>query len=101
MKKLFRQSVNWVPWQFRNQIRHVPGLAALQRWLVARFIGGESFIHQINAGPGKGLKVLIKLPDDKGLWTGTYETRFVQAIAKSVKAGSVCLDIGSYHGFVG
>jgi len=85
----------------RDQIRRVPGLAALQRWVVYQFISGESFVHQINAGPGKGLKVMIRLPEDKGLWTGTYETFFVGAIATAVKVGSTCLDIGSYHGFVG
>jgi FkbM family methyltransferase len=79
----------------------VPGLAAFQRWVVHRFISGESFVHEINAGPGKGLKVMVKLPDDKGLWTGTYETCFVGAIADAVRPGSTCLDVGSYHGFVG
>lgn len=101
IKNLFRQSVNLIPWQFRDQIRRVPGLGAFQRWLVGRFISGESFVHDINAGPGKGLKVRVKLPDDKGLWTGTYETNFVSAIAGAVKEGSLCLDIGSYHGFIG
>ena len=101
IKVLLRQSVNLVPWKIRDQIRCVPGLAAFQRWLVRRFIGGESFVHEINAGPGKGLKVMVKLPEDKGLWTGTYETSFVGAIADAVKPGNTCLDIGSYHGFVG
>lgn len=101
IKNLLRQSVNLIPWKFRDQIRRVPGLAAFQRWVVSRFISGERFVHEINAGPGKGLKVLVKLPDDKGLWTGTYETNFVGAIAGAVKPGSICLDIGSYHGFVG
>src|ERR1035438_8233496 len=101
IKKFLRQSVNLVPWRLRNQIRRVPGLAVFQRWVVHRFISGESFVHEINAGPGKGLKVLVKLPDDKGLWTGTYETSFVGAIADAVKPDRTCLDIGSYHGFVG
>jgi FkbM family methyltransferase len=101
IKKLLRQSVNLIPWKMRDQIRRVPGLAALQRWVVRQFISGESFVHEINAGPGKGLKVMIRLPEDKGLWTGTYETFFVGAIATAVKVGSTCLDIGSYHGFVG
>ena len=97
---LLRRSVNLIPWSWRNRIRHIPGLAALQRWVLARFVGGTPFLHEINAGPARGLRVMISLPVDKGLWTGTYESNFVGAVAAAVQPGFVCCDIGGFHGFV-
>ena len=75
-------------------------IAHLQRWLLARFVGEAPFLHEINAGPGKGLRVMVALPADKGLWTGTYESHFVGAVAAAVRPNSVCFDIGGFHGFV-
>ena len=101
LHKVLQQSVNYIPWKLRYLIRHIPGIAEFQRWLIQKYISEKNFIHTINAGPGKGLSVCIKLPEDKGLWTGTYENQFVDAIAKTIKSGFTCLDIGSYHGFIG
>ena len=100
LRQILRRSVNLVPWSLRNQIRQVPIVAGLQRWLIARIVGSAPFLHEINAGPGKGLRLMITLPDDKGLWTGTYESDFVGAVAAAVKPGMICYDIGGFHGFV-
>ncbi len=100
LKSLLRQSVNLVPWGLRAHIRQIPLVAGLQRWVVSRLIGSGEFDHVINAGPGRGLRVRISLPRDKAVWTGTYETAFVGAVAAAVPRGSVCLDVGGFHGFV-
>jgi FkbM family methyltransferase len=39
------------------------------------------------------------MPEDKGIWTGTYEIDFATRLAASVTPGTVAYDIGSWHGF--
>jgi FkbM family methyltransferase len=41
----------------------------------------------------------LRLPEDKLIWTGTWEIALAEAISESVHPGDVCFDIGSYHGF--
>lgn len=77
----------------------IPGLASLQRAIVTRTLNGQEFEHRVDAGPAKGVKFLIKMPEDKGIWTGTYEIDFATRLAASVKPGKVAYDIGSWHGF--
>jgi FkbM family methyltransferase len=97
--KLIQYSVNLLPWQIRSWIKHIPVVSQLQRWFFERFLAGQEFIHTINAGPAKGLRYPISLPQDKGIWTGTYETNFALALVNSVQAGDICYDIGAYRGF--
>ena len=99
MRRVFQKSVNAVPWQWRSRIKGLPIVAPFQRWVVGRFLTGRGFLHTINAGPAKGLRMLIKLPDDKALWTGAYEPAFSAALADAVRTGDVCYDVGSYRGF--
>ena len=101
MKKIIQKSINIIPWGIRDYIKNIPGLSAFQRWLIKKYIGTETFVHKINAGPACGLKIKIKLPEDKSIWTGKYENIFIDAIAKKIKPGMICFDTGSYHGFVG
>jgi FkbM family methyltransferase len=60
---------------------------------------GQEFVHTVDAGPARGLVYPVRLPEDKGVWTGTYEIEFAAALANAVTPGSVCLDIGGWHGF--
>lgn len=99
MRRLFQRSVNAIPWRWRSRIKRLPLIAPFQRWLTARFLGGHEFLHVINAGPAKGLRYPVRLPEDKAIWTGTYESDFSQVLAKSVRLGAVCFDIGGYRGF--
>ncbi|MET0272348.1 MAG: FkbM family methyltransferase [Phenylobacterium sp.] len=39
------------------------------------------------------------MPEDKGIWTGTYEIDFASKLAAAVRPGDVTYDIGSWHGF--
>ena len=88
-----------IPWRLRLQIRKLPVIAPLQRYLVARFLEGREFSHRVSAGPAKGIYFRLMLPEDKGIWTGTYETGFAARLAAEVRPGSVTYDIGSWHGF--
>jgi len=81
-------------------IKDLPGVAALQRRFIMRFLAGQRFAHTITAGPARGLHVEIVLPQDKGLWTGTYEAGFTAALAAAVRPGDVCFDVGAYRGFM-
>jgi FkbM family methyltransferase len=84
----------------RESLQRWPVVAELQRWFFARFLSGQSFDHAIDAGPAKGFVFPVMLPEDKAIWSGTYERRFAEALAEQVRPGDVCFDIGSYHGFM-
>jgi FkbM family methyltransferase len=94
-----RKSVALVPWRWRGAIKKIPFVAAGQRWLLARFLEGREFVHTVDAGPARGLNYPITLPDDKGIWTGTYEVALATAIAAAVRPGDVCFDCGGWRGF--
>jgi FkbM family methyltransferase len=101
MRALIQSSVRVVPWRLRTAIKRVPLIAPLQRYLLARFVEGREFVHTVDAGPARGLVYPIVLPDDKGVWTGTYELDFVEAMAAAVSVGDVCFDVGGWRGFCG
>lgn len=96
---LVSRALRLVPFSVRDRIKTIPGVAHLQRAIVARTLDGREFEHRVDAGPAKGITFLIKMPDDKGIWTGTYEIDFATLLAASVTPGSVAYDIGSWHGF--
>ena len=93
-------SVNALPWKLRLALKHVPGVASVQRWLVDAVLSRRTFLHAINRGPAKGLRYPVVLPIDKGVWTGTYEWDFAARIAASIAPGAICYDVGSYRGFL-
>jgi len=80
-------------------VRLIPGVAQAQRWLISRTLDGTEFEHRVDAGPAKGVRFWIRMPEDKGIWTGTYELAFAQRIAAAVPRGGVAYDIGGWHGF--
>src|SRR5208337_5495742 len=59
VKDLLQASVNVLPYRARYWIKHIPGLAASQRWLLRRFLEGQPFVHTVNAGPAAGLRFEI------------------------------------------
>jgi FkbM family methyltransferase len=95
--------VSWalrlVPFSVRDRIRTIPGIAPLQRAVIARTLNGSEFEHRVDAGPAKGITFFVKLPEDKGIWTGTYEIDLATQVAASVAPGTVAYDIGGWHGF--
>lgn len=88
-----------IPWSWRRRIRALPGVSAVQRIFVAAALDGEEFVHEVDAGPARGVKFAVRMPEDKGIWTGTYEAEFAAAVAAAVRPGSVAYDIGGWHGF--
>ncbi len=92
-------SLRLVPFGFRDRIRQVPGLAFLQRKIISLTLDGREFNHCVDAGPAKGITFPVCFPDDKGIWTGTYELGFATRLAQQVQPGMVTYDIGSWHGF--
>lgn len=99
ISQLLRRSVDLFPYSARTRIRNVPVVKGLQRWLFQTWLSGSSFAHTISAGPAKGLVYPIDLPQDKNIWTGTYEPEFATELMSHVVKGSVCYDIGGYRGF--
>jgi FkbM family methyltransferase len=95
--------INWVlrvvPWSWRGHIKNIPGAARFQRFIVSATFGGREFVHLVDAGPARGVRFLVRLPEDKGIWTGGYERDFAAAVAAAVEPGSVAYDIGGWHGF--
>lgn len=99
MHKMLQKSVNLVPWSLRQYVTRAPVVAPVQRWLVNRYLNGKKFVHEVDAGPAKGLRFELSLPADKAIWTGTYERSLAQHIADAVQPGAVCYDVGGWHGF--
>ncbi len=100
MRRLLRSSVNLLPSATRTWIKHIPGIAGFQRFLVDHVLSGEPFIHTINAGPATGLVFEVTLPLDKAIWAGIYERDFAHSIYTGVRRGDVCFDIGGYRGYM-
>lgn len=88
-----------VPFSVRSRIKSIPGVAHLQRAIVSSALNDAEFEHRVDAGPAKGIKFHLRMPEDKGIWTGTYEIDFATRLAAAVKPGTVAYDIGSWHGF--
>ena len=100
LKRVLGVGVNYIPYPLRPWIKNVPGIAGLQRWLVARFLSDQPFVHTINVGPAAGLRFEVTLPLDKPVWAGVYEPEFTTAIAEHVRPGDICYDIGGYRGYI-
>lgn len=96
---IVRRAVRLIPWSLRSSVKHVPGVAHLQRFLVKAALDGKTLVHEVDAGPARGVRFEITLPDDKGILTGTYEHQFASKIAAAVEPGAICYDIGGWHGF--
>ncbi len=96
---LLRVSIHLVPWKWRRRIKDLPLIGPAQRFLVKRILGTRSFLHTVDAGPARGLRISIELPADKQVWTGAYEADFASTLAEAVTPGAVCLDVGGYRGF--
>jgi FkbM family methyltransferase len=99
-QSVIERSVNFIPWRIRHWIRSVPGLAQFQRQLFSTFLADREFVHRINAGPAMGLNYLVQLPQDKQIWTGTYEAEVATKICDAVVPGQACFDIGAHRGFL-
>lgn len=100
MTNFLQKSVDLIPWSMRDRIRKIPFVAGLQRMIFKTFLTGAEFDYQITAGPAKGLNYPISLPDDKLIWTGTWEIDFSVQLEKAVADGAVCYDIGGHRGFL-
>jgi FkbM family methyltransferase len=99
VSKILHRTINIVPWRLRSVIRHVPLIAPFQRYLLSRLSPEEEFLHTIDAGPAKGLRYPVVLPQDKAIWIGNYEETFATAVKNRVRPGTICFDVGGYHGF--
>ena len=97
---MIEKSINLIPWQVRHWIRSIPGIAQLQRQIFTRCIGDRQFVHRINAGPAAGINYRVHLPQDKQIWTGTYEAEVATKICETVIPGKACFDIGAHRGFL-
>lgn len=99
LHKLVSLSLRLIPWSIRGRIKRIPGIAELQRAVVSLTLDGKEFAHLVEAGPAKGITFQVRMPEDKGIWTGTYEAAFATCLAGAVKPSTVAYDIGSWHGF--
>jgi FkbM family methyltransferase len=97
--KLLSGSIRMVPGPLRGIIHSIPGVAAAQRAAISAVGRNEEFEHTIDYGPAEGLRMPVRLPDDKGFWKGTYEEGFCSRLAAAVKPGDVCHDIGAFRGY--
>jgi FkbM family methyltransferase len=99
MPTLMSTVLRAIPWSWRSRIKNIPGIAFTNRMIVGAALHGKEFIHQVDAGPAKGVTFRVRMPEDKGIWTGTYEHDFASEVAAGIKPGAVAYDIGGWHGF--
>lgn len=99
LPQLMSRCLSAVPYAWRARVKRVPLVGAVQRWATAAALDGRPFVHLSDAGPARGMRFLVQLPEDKGIWTGTYEAEFAAAVAAAVRPGAVCHDIGGWHGY--
>ena len=99
MPALINTLLRTLPWSWRTHIKSIPGVAWLNRIVVAAALSDREFIHQLDAGPARGVTFRVRMPEDKGIWTGTYEHNFAAEVAAVVEPGCVAYDIGGWHGF--
>lgn len=92
-------SIHLLPFPVRRAIKHLPVVAPLQRWVVGNCLDGLRFVHRISAGPASGLVYPVVLPQDKQIWTGTYESAFAESLCAEIAPGAVCYDVGGHRGF--
>jgi hypothetical protein len=88
-------SVRLVPWRARGMVKHIPGLSQLQRLLVRRFLDSEAIFDAVDARAARRPRFLLTLPEDKGVWTGSYELPLARALAEPVRTGDVRHDAGA------
>ena len=56
---------------------------------------GKPFVNQVDAGPAQGIRFEVILPEDKGIWTGSYESGFSRHVADDIEKGTVRYDVGA------
>lgn len=98
-EKIVGSLIYFVPTSLRKKIKDVPILAVIQRALIKYLAPKDQFVHLVDFGPAKGLKLLIRLPNDKNMWKGTYENEFCKRLHENVVQGDVCYDIGAFRGY--
>jgi FkbM family methyltransferase len=88
-----------VPWRLRDIVKRIPVVAWLQRQFLSHLMGEETFVYRVDRGPARGVNFLLRWPDDKNLWTGTWEMQFASCLEKMIPVGAIAYDIGGWHGF--
>ena len=96
---ILSRSIRMIPWSLRSWVKRIPGIAQLQRLVISALTDGREFDHRVDAGPARGVTFRIRMPEDKGIWTGTYESAFAKSVAAAVVPGTIAYDVGSWHGF--
>lgn len=97
--------INWmiraVPWRVRRHVAALPLIGQVQRRLTASMMDGREFEHRVDAGPARGIRFLVRMPEDKGIWTGSYERELAAQVGAEMRRhpGQAAFDIGGWHGF--
>jgi FkbM family methyltransferase len=99
MRYIVKNVIKFIPYSIREHIKIIPIIGPLQRWFTHTIFNNTSFVHTVDAGPAAGISFFVQLPDDKGIWTGTYENDFADCVTRAIKPGMVAFDIGGWHGY--
>ncbi len=99
--RILQKLLNVIPFGIRSHIRKIPLLKQTQKFLLKNLASNAEFDAIISGGPAKGLKFPVALPQDKGMWIGTWELEFASKLADLIEPGFICYDIGAYKGYYG
>jgi FkbM family methyltransferase len=96
---ILQKSLDLIPFYLREKIKTIPIVKQFQKKLIKKFLAGREFVTTIKGGPANGLRFPVKMPQDKGMWIGTWELEFAEDLAARVHKGKICYDIGGYKGY--
>lgn len=93
-------AANALPLSVRRSIHDWPLVGSWQRKLFRAVVRDTPVAaYTITAGPARGLRLALKLPENKAFWLGTFELPAAQLVSQTVRAGEVCWDVGAHLGY--
>ena len=93
------RGVRLLPLSVRQSIRKWPVFGVVQR-APFRYAIQDCPIetYRITAGPANGLRLALRLPQNKSFWLSTFEIPVANQIFVATRQGDICWNIGVHIG---
>jgi FkbM family methyltransferase len=90
-----------IPFSWRLRLHGLPVVGLLLRVIFKKLTkDSKEEVYVISAGPAKGLRFSLRLPEEKAFWKGTHEHLVVKKLYSECRPGDACWDVGGHIGFV-
>lgn len=74
-------------------------VTSVLRPLVNRMVPKALTEVSVLAGPARGMRIPVRLREEKFYWTGLYETEVQEALVRFLRLGGTFWDVGAHAGF--